>query len=64
MKQGSTVFAQVMDFLPKRQFRRCVGRYHGDFRVRSFKCFDKFLCMAFTFGINKVIDKVDVIMHP
>lgn len=27
MNQGSTVFAQVLDFLPKRQFRRCVARY-------------------------------------
>ena len=47
MNQGSTVFAQVMDFLPKRQFRRCVKRYHGNHRVRSFSCFDQFLCMAF-----------------
>lgn len=47
MNQGSTVFAQIMDFLPKRQFRRCVQRYQGNFRVRSFKCFDQFLCMAF-----------------
>ena len=47
MNQGSTVFAQVMDFLPKRQFRRCVQRYQGNYRVRSFTCFDQFLCMAF-----------------
>ena len=47
MNQGSTVFAQVLDFLPKRQFRRCVERYRGNYRVRSFTCFDQFLCMAF-----------------
>ena len=47
MNQGSTVFAQVLDFLPKRQFRRCVARYQGNHRVRSFTCFDQFLCMAF-----------------
>ena len=47
MNQGSTVFAQVIDFLPKRQFRRCVDRYNGNYRVRSFTCFDQFLCMAF-----------------
>ena len=47
MNQGKTVFAQVMDFLPKRQFRRCVERYKGNYRVRSFTCFDQFLCMAF-----------------
>jgi len=47
VNQGKTVFAQVMDFLPKRQFRRCVERYKGNYRVRSFTCFDQFLCMAF-----------------
>ena len=47
MNQGSTVFAQVLDFLPKRQFRRCVARYRGNHRVRSFTCSDQFLCMAF-----------------
>jgi hypothetical protein len=47
MNQGSTVFAQVLDFLPKRQFRRCVARYQGKHRVRSFTCSDQFLCMAF-----------------
>jgi hypothetical protein len=47
MNQGSTVFAQLLDFLPKRQFRRCVARYQGNNRVRSFTCFDQFLCMAF-----------------
>jgi hypothetical protein len=36
-----------MDFLPIKKFRRCVDRYHGNFRVRSFTCFDQFLCMAF-----------------
>jgi hypothetical protein len=47
MNQGSTVFAQVLDFLPKRQFRRCVTRYQGNHRIRSFTCSDQFLCMAF-----------------
>ena len=47
MNQGSTVFAQVLDFLPKRQFRRCVARYQGNHRIRSFTCSDQFLCMAF-----------------
>lgn len=47
MNHGKTVFAQVIDFLPKRQFRRCVERYKGNYRVRSFTCFDQFLCMAF-----------------
>jgi hypothetical protein len=47
MNKGSTVFAQVLDFLPMHQFRRCVDRYRGNYRVRSFTCFDQYLCMAF-----------------
>ena len=42
-----TVFAQVMDFLPIHEFRRCVKRYHGNRKVKSFTCMDQFLCMAF-----------------
>lgn len=47
MNQGKTVFSQIMDFLPMNKFRRCVDRYSGNCRVRSFTCFDQFLCMAF-----------------
>jgi len=47
MNKGSTVFAQVLNFLPMHQFRRCVDRYQGNYRVRSFTCFDQYLCMAF-----------------
>lgn len=47
MYQGQTVFSQVMDFLPHKKFSRCVDRYSGNYRVRSFTCYDQFLCMAF-----------------
>jgi len=47
MNHGQTVFSQVIDFLPMHQFRRCVARYRGNFRVRSFTCHDQYLCMAF-----------------
>jgi IS4 transposase len=47
MNSGRVVFAQLMDFLPKAQFKRCVDRYDGNYRTRSFSCFDQFLCMAF-----------------
>ena len=29
------------------QFWRCVDRYQGNHRVRSFTCLDQYLCMAF-----------------
>jgi hypothetical protein len=47
MYQGQTVFSQVMDFLPEKKFRQCVNRYSGNYRVRSFTCYDQLLSMAF-----------------
>jgi len=47
MNLGRTVFAQLIGFLPDREFRRCVARYDGDYRLRGFSCWDQFLCMAF-----------------
>jgi hypothetical protein len=44
---GPTVFSQVIGFLPIKKFRRCVNRYGGNYRARSFTCYDQFLCMAF-----------------
>jgi hypothetical protein len=36
-----------MDFLPMHEFRKCVQRYNGNHKVKSFSCFEQFLCMAF-----------------
>ena len=36
-----------MNFLPDREFRRCVARYGGDVRPRGFSCWDQYLSMAF-----------------
>lgn len=47
MYTGKLVFAQVMEFAPWHTFRRLVARFQGDFNVRSFRCLDQFLCMAF-----------------
>lgn len=47
MNQGQTLFAQVMAFVPHREFQRCVKRYQGDARVRRFTCWDQFLTLAF-----------------
>ena len=47
MNQGQYIFSQIMDFLPKKKFDRCVELYGGNRRMRSFSCFDQFLCMAF-----------------
>ena len=47
MNTGRTVFSQIMDFLPLRDFRKCVKRYRGNHKVQTFSCLDQFLCMAF-----------------
>lgn len=47
MNSGRTIFSQVMDFLPLREFRKCVEQYKGNHRVRNFTCMDQYLCMAF-----------------
>jgi hypothetical protein len=47
MPEGRTVFAQLMDVVPRRAFERCVRRYGGNHRVRAFSCYDQFLCLAF-----------------
>ena len=47
MNQGKLVFAQLMQHLPLTTFRRCVSRYQGEWKVKSFSCLDQFLSMAF-----------------
>jgi hypothetical protein len=47
MYSGRTVFSQVMEALPLREFRTSVARYDGDHNVRSFSCLDQFLTLAF-----------------
>lgn len=47
MNRGQTVFSQIMDFVPMYEFRKCVKRYDGSYKVRKFSCWDHFLCMAF-----------------
>ena len=47
MNQGKLVFAQLMQHLPLTTFQRCVERYQGLHKVKSFSCLDHFLCMAF-----------------
>ena len=44
---GKTLFAQIMDFVPRTSFRRIVTRYGGDRRVRALNCADQFRVLAF-----------------
>ena len=47
MYAGKLIFAQLTDLIHPEQFRRCVRRYHGDYKVKTFSCWSQFLCMAF-----------------
>jgi len=47
MNTGRTIFAQLMDFIPLLEFRRCVDRYQGDYKSQTFSSLDQFLCLAF-----------------
>ena len=47
MNTGKIIFSQVMGHLPLHEFRRCVERYRGHYKVKSFSCLDQYRCMAF-----------------
>jgi hypothetical protein len=47
MNQGKLVFAQLTQHLPLTTLRRCVAKYAGEHKVKSFSCLDQYLCMAF-----------------
>ena len=47
MNAGRTIFSQLMDFLPRDVFQRCVQCYDGQRKIKTFSCFDQYLAMAF-----------------
>jgi hypothetical protein len=47
MNQGRTLFAQLFAHCSRFALDRCIRRYRGNHRVRSFSCRDQFLVMAF-----------------
>ena len=47
MRAERPIFCQVMEWIHPEQFRRCVQRYDGNYRIRNFPCWDQFLAMSF-----------------
>jgi hypothetical protein len=47
MPAGKLIFAQLTEWIHPEQFRRCVARYDGNYKVYNFPCWDQFLAMAF-----------------
>ncbi len=46
MYEGQFVFSQIMTHLPWKTFHRCVDRYRGDHKVRTFRCSQQYRSMA------------------
>src|SRR5438034_2218218 len=44
---GRTVFSQLIDHVPNKDFQKCVSRYDGERHAKSFSCWDQFLSMVF-----------------
>lgn len=47
MNSGRTVFAQLLELLPRRAFDLAIERYGGEKKLRRFSCHDQLLCMIF-----------------
>src|SRR5260370_20100866 len=47
MTLGKLLFAQITQQLSLTTLRRCVARYGGGHKVKSFSCLDHYLCLAF-----------------
>ncbi len=47
MNVGKTVFAQLMSFFPDYEFNKCITKYNGNYKVRSFTCREHFYVMSF-----------------
>lgn len=47
MNQGKYIFAQLFEIIYWYDFDLCVKRYHGNFGVKNFTCWEQFLVMSF-----------------
>ena len=47
MNTGKYVFSQIVSFLDANDFKKCVERYNGNYKVKDFSCWNQLLCMMF-----------------
>jgi len=47
MNSGKYVFAQLLQFVSKYEFEKCVKRYKGDYHVRDLNCWNQFVQLFF-----------------
>ncbi|MFB3830089.1 MAG: DUF4372 domain-containing protein, partial [Bryobacteraceae bacterium] len=38
MNAGRTVFSQLIEHFPGKEFQKCVARYRGDYYLKRFSC--------------------------
>src|SRR3972149_1265756 len=65
MNLGQTVFAQLVEYLPHKEFQKCVARYRGDYYLKSFSCWDQFLAMACAqLTYRESLRDIEACLHP
>lgn len=47
MKKNKTIFSQILDHFPVYEFNKCVNRYRGNHKIKTFTCRNHFYVMAF-----------------
>ncbi|MGM0634693.1 MAG: IS4 family transposase [Bacteroidota bacterium] len=47
MNIGRTILSQLLDFIPKYEFNKFVYKYNGNYRVKTFTCWEQFIVMCF-----------------
>lgn len=47
MNNGKYVFAQIVSIFDPNDFKKCVDRYQGNYKVKEFTCWHQMLCMIF-----------------
>ena len=47
MNTGKFIFSQVISFIDHNDFKKCVERYDGNYKVKQFSCWHQLLCLMF-----------------
>ena len=47
MNQGSYILSQVFDLINRYDFDKCVRNHNGNYRVKTFSCWQQFIVMSF-----------------
>jgi hypothetical protein len=47
MNSGKYVFSQLLEFVNKYEFEKCISRYNGDYHVRELNCWNQFVQLFF-----------------